>query len=145
MSRQALPTTSELEAILNELIADLGGGLFPFGWVKLLWRLRTSSPKGGRIFLAGVSRPYQATALGASMLVWMFADLIKTGKELGFQWVELSWVLEDNARSITLCQRLGGPSAAASTAPALKRYSAPSDALSPTTNVGSRATPLCNA
>ena len=25
---------------INELIRDLNGELFPFGWIKLLWRLR---------------------------------------------------------------------------------------------------------
>ena len=29
---------------INELIADLDGELFPFGWAKLLWRLR--KPQG---------------------------------------------------------------------------------------------------
>jgi hypothetical protein len=93
---------------LNELIADLGGRLFPLGWAKLLWRLRMSTPKGSRAMLAGLSRTYQNSALGASMLVCMLADVIKNAHAAGFQWVELSWVLEDNTRSMALCHQVGG-------------------------------------
>lgn len=93
---------------LNELIADLDGKLFPFGWMKLLWRLRTRSPKGGRVMLAGLTKAYQNSALGAAMLLWMFADIFKAAHERGYQHVEFSWVLEDNARSIALCERYGG-------------------------------------
>ncbi len=93
---------------LNELISDLHGRLLPFGWAKLLWRLRTRSPKGGRIMLAGLTKAHQNSALGAAMLLWMFADILKTSGQLGYRYVEFSWVLEDNARSIALCERYGG-------------------------------------
>jgi hypothetical protein len=93
---------------LNELIADLKGRLWPFGWVKLLWRLRMRSPKGGRVMLAGLSRAYQHSPLGASLLLWMLADIFKAAHIRGFQKVEFSWVLEDNAPSIALCERGGG-------------------------------------
>jgi hypothetical protein len=93
---------------LNELIADLRGRLLPFGWVKLLWRLRTRTPKGGRVMLAGVTKAYQNSPLGAAMLLWMLADTIKSAQALGYRWMELSWVLEDNAPSIGLCERAGG-------------------------------------
>ena len=93
---------------LNELIADLDGRLLPFGWVKLLWRLRTRSPKGGRIMLAGLTKTHQNSALGAAMLLWMFADIFRTAHALGYRYVEFSWVLEDNTRSIALCERYGG-------------------------------------
>ena len=93
---------------LNELIADLQGRLFPFGWAKLLWRLRTRTPKGGRLALVGLTKTYQNSALGAAMLLWMFADLFKAAYARGYRYVEFSWVLEDNARSIALCERYGG-------------------------------------
>jgi hypothetical protein len=93
---------------LNELIADLHGKLLPFGWAKLLWRLRTRTPKGGRLALVGLTKTYQNSALGAAMLLWMFADLFKAASARGYRYVEFSWVLEDNARSIALCERYGG-------------------------------------
>ena len=94
---------------LNELIADLGGKLFPLGWARLLWRLkRRLPPKGARVLLAGLTRDYQNTLLGARMLLWMFADGFQSARELGYRHVEFSWVLEDNLRSIALCEGAGG-------------------------------------
>src|SRR5581483_12174178 len=49
---------------LSEAIADLDGRLLPFGWAKLLWRLKMSRPNGGRVMLAGVTKPYQNSSLG---------------------------------------------------------------------------------
>src|SRR5262249_12119967 len=34
---------------LNEAIRDLGGKLLPFGWAKLLWRLKVSGVKTARV------------------------------------------------------------------------------------------------
>ena len=34
---------------LNEAIRDLGGKLLPFGWAKLLWRLKVRHPQTARI------------------------------------------------------------------------------------------------
>jgi hypothetical protein len=93
---------------LNEMIADLRGKLFPLGWAKLLWRIRTRSPKAARVMLAGLTKLYQNSALGASMLLWMIADIFRSGHQLGYRYVEFSWVLEDNPRSIALCERAGG-------------------------------------
>jgi RimJ/RimL family protein N-acetyltransferase len=58
--------------------------------------------------LAGLTKAYQNSALGASMLLWMFADLFQAATERGYRYVEFSWVLEDNTRSIALCERYGG-------------------------------------
>ena len=49
---------------VNEFIADLKGKLFPFGWVKLLWRLKRMRPKGGRVPLMGVVKKLHATPAG---------------------------------------------------------------------------------
>src|SRR3546814_6641264 len=34
---------------VNEAIADLDGRLLPFGWAKLLWRLKLRTPKTARM------------------------------------------------------------------------------------------------
>ena len=39
---------------VNEFLRDLNGDLFPFGWAKLLWRLKKMRPKGERVPLMGV-------------------------------------------------------------------------------------------
>jgi hypothetical protein len=82
---------------LNELTADLGGRLFPFGFAKLLWRLR--APKVGTIRtpLMGVVRKFHATRL-ASQLAFMMIESIRNAAHVSFGATrgELGWVLEDN-------------------------------------------------
>ncbi|MCA9624176.1 MAG: hypothetical protein KC731_34365, partial [Myxococcales bacterium] len=39
---------------LNEVIQDLGGKLFPFGWAKLLWRAKVKRPVSTRLILLGI-------------------------------------------------------------------------------------------
>src|SRR3546814_2531514 len=41
---------------VNEAIADLDGRLLPFGWAKLLWRLKLRTPKTARMPLMGVRK-----------------------------------------------------------------------------------------
>ena len=54
---------------LNEAIADLDGRLLPFGWAKLLWRVRISPPKTGRMPLMGIRKKYQGGPMGAALAV----------------------------------------------------------------------------
>src|SRR3546814_10775058 len=48
---------------LNEMTRDLNGRLFPFGWAKLLWRLRHPRVRTMRVPLMGVLKKLQATRL----------------------------------------------------------------------------------
>jgi hypothetical protein len=82
---------------VNEYLRDLGGSLFPFGWAKLLWRLRRMRVTGGRVPLMGVVRRLHASRL-ASQLAFMMIDRIRvTGAErYGVKRGEVGWVLDDN-------------------------------------------------
>ena len=81
---------------LNEAIADLHGSLLPFGWARLLFRLKAGRIRSGRLPLMGVRRKYHGTFLGAA-LAWTVIDrLHRAFARLGFREAELSWILEDN-------------------------------------------------
>ncbi|HET7333855.1 MAG TPA: hypothetical protein VFI93_01970, partial [Rhizomicrobium sp.] len=81
---------------LNEAIRDLDGHLLPFGWAKLLWRLKLAGVKTARVPLFGVKRKYASGVIGA-VLPFLLIERIKIeGRKLGFEQVELSWILEDN-------------------------------------------------
>ncbi|HEX8194170.1 MAG TPA: N-acetyltransferase [Allosphingosinicella sp.] len=82
---------------INEFIMDLNGSLFPFGWAKLLWRLRKMRPKGGRVPLMGVVQRLHGSRL-ASQLAFMMIDRIRnSGTALyGITRGEVGWVLDDN-------------------------------------------------
>ncbi|MDB5448488.1 MAG: hypothetical protein JWQ97_3805 [Phenylobacterium sp.] len=81
---------------VNEAIADLKGKLLPFGWAKLLWRLKVKGVKSARIPLMGVRRKFAAGFRGR-VLPFLLIDAAETqARALGYQSAEGSWILEDN-------------------------------------------------
>jgi hypothetical protein len=92
---------------INQFIRDLGGSLFPFGWAKLLWRLRRMRPSAGRVPLMGVVKRLQASRL-ASQLAFMMIEYIRragTG-HYGIGRAEVGWVLEDNGPMISIAEAI---------------------------------------
>ena len=93
---------------INELTADLNGGLFPFGWVKLLWRLRKPHTKRARVPLMGVASKLHGTRL-ASQLAFTLIEHIRrpcVGK-FGVTYGEFGWVLEDNQGMLSIAELPG--------------------------------------
>jgi hypothetical protein len=87
---------------LNEMQADLNGELFPFGFIKLLWRLNggfTGKPKTRtiRVPLMGVVKKLQSSRM-ASQLAFQMIEYIRREAVAHYGNVrgELGWVLEDN-------------------------------------------------
>ena len=87
---------------LNELQADLNGELFPFGFIKLLWRLNggfSGKPKTRtiRVPLMGVVKKLQSSRM-ASQLAFQMIEYIRREAvaHYGGTRGELGWVLEDN-------------------------------------------------
>lgn len=82
---------------LNEFTRDLNGSLFPFGFAKLLWRLRRPKVRTMRVPLMGVVKRLQATRL-ASQLAFMMIEYIRRAavENYGATRGEIGWILEDN-------------------------------------------------
>ncbi len=81
---------------INELITDLNGRLFPFGWLKLIWRIKKQRAVTGRVPLMGVRKEYQKKAIG-SALTFLVVDAVRHKLfERGIKEVEMSWILENN-------------------------------------------------
>jgi hypothetical protein len=82
---------------LNEFTRDLNGHLFPFGWAKLLWRLRNPKVRTMRVPLMGVVKRLQATRL-ASQLAFMMIEFTRRDAlaRFGATRGEFGWILEDN-------------------------------------------------
>tara|TARA_B100000315_G_scaffold244744_1_gene269825 strand:+ start:3273 stop:4442 length:1170 start_codon:yes stop_codon:yes gene_type:complete len=93
---------------VNEAIHDLNGRLFPFGWIKLLWRLKATYPKTARIPLMGVRKRYQRSLLGTALAFMVIDAVREPGLKRGIQEVELSWILEDNHGMRSILDSLGG-------------------------------------
>ena len=92
---------------VNEAIADLGGRLLPFGWAKLVWRLKIRGTETARLPLMGVRRRFQNGPLGAALALGVIDQVRRFHAARGTRWGELSWVLEDNARVRRIIEMLG--------------------------------------
>ena len=93
---------------VNEMIADLNGRLFPFGWAKLLWRLRYPRTRRVRVPLMGVAKKWQGTRL-AGQLAFMLIEFTRrvcVGK-YGVHTGEFGWVLDDNQGMMSIAQLPG--------------------------------------
>ena len=93
---------------LNSVVADLNGRLLPFGWAKLLWRLKVGVPKKCRIPLMGVRRKYQNTIFGPAMAYMLIETTIEVGIAKGGRRVEMSWILEQNKGTRNIIEKFGG-------------------------------------
>ncbi len=93
---------------LYETIADLNGRLLPFGWAKLLWRLKMRRPRTGRVLLMGLRSAYRRTLLGSALILMVLEALRQGVAREGLERIELSWVLEDNLPMRRVIESIGG-------------------------------------
>ena len=93
---------------INELIKDLNGELFPFNFIKLLWRLRKPRARRLRVPLMGVARKLHHTRL-ASQLAFMMIEFTRRDgtKKYGATHGEFGWILEDNKGMLSIAQLPG--------------------------------------
>lgn len=82
---------------VNELTRDLDGRLFPFGWAKLLWRLRKPRTHTVRVPLMGVVKRLQSTPLAGQLAFTLIEEIrLATVADYGGKRAEIGWILEDN-------------------------------------------------
>lgn len=92
---------------INELTLDLNGRLLPFGWAKLLWRLRQPRTKWFRVPLMGVLPKLQGTRT-ASLIAFMMIEYIRrSAVDLHrAQFAEIGWILDDNGPMISIADAI---------------------------------------
>ena len=93
---------------INEAIHDLNGRLLPFGWLKLLWRVKVRFPETARIPLMGVRKQYHDSLVGAALAFMVIQGVQAPGLKRGIKKVELSWILEDNKGMRDIIESIGG-------------------------------------
>jgi hypothetical protein len=93
---------------INELTADLNGRLFPFGWVKLLWRLRNPRTKRVRVPLMGVASKLHNSRM-ATQLAFMLIEYTRrvAVAKYGVGHGEFGWILEDNKGMMSIAELPG--------------------------------------
>jgi hypothetical protein len=93
---------------INELTADLNGELFPFNFIKLLWRLRKPRTRRLRVPLMGVAKELHGTRI-ASQLAFMMIEFTRRDAvtKFGATYGEFGWILEDNKGMLSIAQLPG--------------------------------------
>ena len=90
---------------INTAIAGLDGKLFPFGWAKLINRLKIKGVTQARIPLMGLRKEWHNTRKGLAIVAKLCETVFEAGRQKGFTHCELSWILEDNAGMIRICEQ----------------------------------------
>lgn len=95
---------------LNEMIADLGGQLWPTGWAKLIWRVlnRRTWSSGTRVPLMGVAPRFKNKPLGSVLALMVMGAIRSESLKLNLPICEMSWVLEDNTQTRHSLETIGG-------------------------------------
>jgi len=91
---------------LNEAIHDLNGKLFPFGFIKLFWRLKVRRVRTGRLLLLGIRKEYR-TRRYAGLAYLLCDEIYHQAHKRGYQWAEFSWTLEENRLINSLITKIG--------------------------------------
>jgi GNAT superfamily N-acetyltransferase len=93
---------------INELTRDLNGRLFPFGWAKLLWRLRKPRVRRVRVPLMGVAKKHQGGRLAGQLAFMMIEHCrLNSISNYGATHGEFGWVLEDNGGMLAIADLRG--------------------------------------
>lgn len=92
---------------LNEVLKELNGSLFPFGWLKLIKKIRNREIRSGRIPLMGVRKQYQNSPVGIALACQVIDAPRKAGLARGIEEVEMSWILEDNVAMRGILDKIG--------------------------------------
>lgn len=88
---------------INEVLRKIPDGrLFPSGWYTLLTGLKRI--KGFRTMLMGVLPEYRNRGIDALLI----DKVIQYGQRNGYNYCELSWVLDDNEAMNSLAEKAGG-------------------------------------
>jgi hypothetical protein len=93
---------------VNEAIRDINGKLFPIGFAKMLWRLKVSHVKTGRLVLLGIKKKYRQQKKYAGLSIALYVEMDNRAAKLGMTHAELGWTLEDNGPVNVGIKMMGG-------------------------------------
>jgi len=87
---------------LNQIAAKMKGRLFPFGWYHFLFGRRNVT--GLRVLIMGVLQEYRLKGVEALF----YQETCRAAVQKGFEWAEMSWILEDNYNVRRGIEMMGG-------------------------------------
>ena len=86
---------------INQALQRARGRLLPFGLLKILYYRRLI--KNLRVIALGVVEEFRTTGVAAGF----YTALIRNARRLGYEYSEMSWVLEDNVLMNRSLEALG--------------------------------------
>jgi hypothetical protein len=93
---------------VNAVLKPMGGKLFPFNFIKLLWWLRKARPADFRVPLMGVVQKLQASRMASQLAFMMIEHIRRAGvREHGAKRAEVGWILEDNQGMVAIADAIG--------------------------------------
>jgi len=92
---------------VGECIRDLNGRLLPFGWIRLLWRLKRHGPRSARVALMGVRKEYHRSTMATALAFGLINAVRQPILDRRIERLELSWTLEDNHPMRRIKERIG--------------------------------------
>ncbi len=93
---------------VNEAVKGMDGKLLPFGWAKLIYRLKIKGLKTARIPLMGVRKEFQRKRTGLAMAAFLSEKVFERARARGFAHVEMGWILENNKSMIRIIEQAKG-------------------------------------
>lgn len=93
---------------VNEASEGLDGKLLPFGWAKLVNRLKFKQMKTSRILFMGVRKEFQGKRSGTAMAGALSEKSFEMARNRGYTHTEMSWILEDNKSMIRIIEQAKG-------------------------------------
>jgi GNAT superfamily N-acetyltransferase len=89
---------------INQALIRLNGKLFPLGLVKLIWNTKVSNKIDSlRVLTMGVIPEYRGKGLDMVLYEKIYTEGIKAG----YNWAEMSWILETNHQMNSAIERMG--------------------------------------
>src|SRR5262249_10836398 len=70
---------------VNEAIRDLRGQLFPFGFARMLWRLKVEGPKSGRLLILGIHKKWRHVRRYGGLSAYMYVEMNRAAHLLGMK------------------------------------------------------------
>lgn len=90
---------------INQALKYINGRLMPIGLLKLFWHTKIKNKVDSiRIITMGIIPEYQKRGLDTLF----YLETFDVGERKGYQWAEMSWVLEDNVMMTRAIEHMGG-------------------------------------
>lgn len=89
---------------INQALIHTNGRLFPAGLIKLLWHTKIKNKIDSvRIITMGIVPEYQ----GRGLDTMFYNETFTKGPTRGYNWGEMSWILEDNFAMVRAAELMG--------------------------------------